>query len=99
MTARREAVETYLAEHHWSLNSLKNTGHGSWHLTLNNHASMRANALGGPLVRAVTQCKTHTRVAPGCASASWLCSLDLPNTFTPADGRRLQTEGSGTTHK
>ena len=90
MTARREAVEAYLAQHHVSTIS--------WHLTLNNALSTKPKAQGGPVVQSVTQCKTYTPVAPGSASASWLCSLDLPNSFTPADGRRLQTEGYGTTN-
>ena len=106
MAARREAVEAYLAEHHVST--------VSWHLTLNNHASTRPKSHGGPLVRAVTDCKTYTRVAPGSASQtfythvapgsasasdSWRCSLDLPNSFTLNDGIRLQTEGYGSTRK
>ena len=87
MAARREAVEAYLAEHHVS--TVK------WHLTLNNHVHRRTS-----LNRAVTDCKTYT-VAPGSASASdsWRCSLDLPNSFTPNDGIRLQTEGYGSTQK
>ena len=87
LRARVEAVEAYLEEHHC----------GSWHWTLNNHASTRPKAYGGPLVRAVTQCKTFAHVAPGSASESWRCSLDLPNSFTPTDGLRLQTEGYGST--
>ncbi len=95
LRARVEAVEAYLAEHH--LASV------TWHFTLNNHASTRPKANGGPLVRAVTPCKTFTHVAPGSAvgaavgAGSWRCSLDLPNSFTPTDGRRLQTEGYGST--
>ena len=61
--------------------------------------------MGGPLVHSVTHCKTFEQIAPGSASAAapgsasaaWRCSLDLPNSFTPTDGRRLQTEGYGTT--
>ena len=89
------AVEEYLAKHHL----------GSWHTTLNNHASTRPKMYGGPLVPAVSQCKTFEHIAPGSASAAapgsasaaWRCSLDLPNSFTPTDGRRLQTEGYATT--
>ena len=88
-------VEEYLARHHL----------GSWHTTLNNHASTRPNIYGGPLVPAVSRCKTFEHIAPGSASAAapgsasaaWRCSLDLPNSFTPTDGRRLQTEGYATT--
>ena len=88
-------VEEYLAKHHL----------GSWHTTLNNHASTRPKIYGGPLVPAVSRCKTFEHIAPGSASAAapgsasaaWRCSLDLPNSFTPTDGRRLQTEGYATT--
>ena len=93
MAARREAVEAYLAEHHVS--TVK------WHMALNNHASTRPKSHGGPLVHAVTDCKTYTG-GPGStvvdASESWRCSLDLPNSFIPNDGIRLQTEGYGCTH-
>ena len=89
------AVEEYLVEQHL----------GSWHTTLNNHASTRPKIYGGPLVPAVSRCKTFEHIAPGSASAAapgsasaaWRCSLDLPNSFTPTDGRRLQTEGYATT--
>ena len=87
MVARREAVESYLAEQHVSTIS--------WHYTLNNHASTRPKVLGGPLVRAVTGCKEYTRNAAGSASAPWRCLLNLPKMFTPNDGIRLQTEGYG----
>ena len=80
-------VEEYLAEHH----------KGTWHITLNNHASTRPKIYGGALVPVVSHCKTFEHIAPGSASAAWRCSLDLPNSFTPTDGRRLQTEGYGTT--
>ena len=50
-----EAVEAYLSEHHCQV---------SWHITLNNHASTRPKSYGGPLVRAVTACKSYTHVAP-----------------------------------
>ena len=89
MAARREAVASYLAEHHQA--------HISWHITLNNHASTRSRAHGEPLVKAVTDCKTYTHVAPGSASAAWQCSLNLPNSFNANDGIRLQTEGYGCT--
>ena len=66
-----------------------------WHTVLNNHASTRPKAHGGPLVRAVTSCNTFT--APGSASVDWHCSLELPHSFAPGDNRVLQTEGSGPT--
>ena len=41
---------------------------GSWHLTLNNHASTRPKSYGGATVPSVKACKTFT--PPGSASAS-----------------------------
>ena len=92
MAARREAVEAYLAEHHLS-------GKVLWHSILNNNHLTRPNAHGGQIVRAVSECKTYERVAPGSANAQWCCRLNLPNSFAPADGRRLQTEGYGLTQQ
>jgi hypothetical protein len=80
-----DAVETYLDKHH----------NGPWHLTLNNHASTRPKIYGGPLVPSVSNCKTFA--PPGSASAAWRCSLDLPHSFTPDDGRRLEATGYGKT--
>ena len=87
-TERLQAMEVYITEHHL----------GSWHIALNKHASTRPKAHGGPLVKAVTACKTYsnTHIAPGSASARTLCDLDLPNSFAPSDGRRLQAQGEGT---
>ena len=87
MDARVDAVEAYLIEHR--------TNVASWHATLNNHASTRPKRNGGKLVHAVSDCKTYR--PPSSASALWRCSLDLPASFAPADGRRLQTEGYGIT--
>ena len=50
-----------------------------------------------PLVPSLTSCKTFVHVAPGSASAAWRCSLDLPNSFSPDDGQRLQARGYGAT--
>ena len=82
---RLQTVEVYITEHH----------QGSWHTTLNNHASTRPKAYGGPLVHALTACKSFSwrQAAPG--SACRVCLLDVPNSFAPSDGRRLQAEGSG----
>ena len=60
---------------------------GSWHLTLNNHASTRPKCYGGATVPSLSACNTFT--PPGSASASWQCVLDLPNSFTKDDGIRL----------
>ena len=59
----------------------------TWHWTLNNHASTRPKIHGGPIVPSITKCKTFTE--PGSASASWQCTLDLPNSFAKDDGIRL----------
>ena len=61
---------------------------GSWHSTLNNHASTRPKKYGGPTVPSVQNCKTFTE--PGAASTTWQCVLDLPNSFTKNDGIRLR---------
>ena len=63
---------------------------GSWHTTLNNHASTRPKTYGGRLVQSVRECKTFT--PPGSARNAWRCVLDLPNSFEPGDGLRLVTE-------
>ena len=79
-------VEAYLLEHRVSKIS--------WHAVLNNHASTRPKRHGGPLVRAVTECKEFA--APGGASAEWRCTLTLPNSFAPGDSRRVVVTGEGT---
>ena len=76
-------VETYLLEHH--------VGRICWHKVLNNHASTRPKLHGGPLVRSVTDCKKFA-----VAGAEWRCTLTLPNSFAPEDGRRLVVTGEGT---
>ena len=76
------AVEAYLQERH----------KGTWHITLHNHAPTRPKVYGGPLVTAVTKCKTFTRL-----DDTWLCSVHLPNSFQPGDGLELTTEGQGKT--
>ena len=81
-------VEEYIALHHA----------GSWHLTLNHHASTRPKQYGGSLVPAVTACKTFQQAAQGSASAPWHCTLDLPNSFSPGDGCQLHAEGEGRTN-
>ena len=68
---------------------------GSWHFTLNNHASTRPKSYGGPTVPSVSACKTFT--PPGSASASWQCVLDLPNSFTKDDGIRLRVSSEAPT--
>ena len=86
------AVQDYIQQNHV-------TGI-SWHMTLNNHASTRPNAHGGKLVHSVTACKTYEQSpgsAPGSTSGSWRCSLDLPNSFAPGDGRVLHAVGEGGT--
>ena len=80
-----QAVEVYIAKHH----------KGSWHVTLNNHASTRPKAYGGPLVHAVTECKSYSQSLAAPGGACTLCHLELPNSFAPSDGRRLQAQGAG----
>ena len=83
-----DAVERYLEPHH----------KGSWHLTLNNHASTRPKDYGGSLVHSVAACTTFHCSAGGLLPA-WRCSLDLPHSFTPCDGRRVEVTGYGNTRK
>ena len=80
------AVEDYISEHH--------VDHISWHITLNNHSSTRPKGRGGRLFPSVTECKTFEQPRGG---APWRCSLTLPNSFAPGDGRVLHTVGEGRT--
>ena len=50
------------------------------------------------MVPSVTACKTFHYSAGGLLPA-WRCSLDLPHSFTPCDGRRLEVTGYGNTQK
>ena len=72
-----DGLLAYMESHH----------RGSWHTTLNNHASTRPKKFGGPTVKSVTACKTFT--STDSASASWKCVLKLPNSFTKGDGIQL----------
>ena len=47
----------------------------------------------------MTNYKTFLHAERGSASAAWRCSLDLPHSFTPCDGRRLEVTGYGKTNK
>ena len=49
LAADLQAIEAYISAHHTGV---------SWHFVLNNHASTRPQKYGGPLVHAVTKCKT-----------------------------------------
>ena len=87
MRAGVAAVESYLEQHH----------KGSWQLTLNNHTSKCSKVDGEPLVKCVTKCMTFVHIEPDSASAAWRCSLDLPHSFTPGDGRSVEATGYGKT--
>ena len=78
------AVEEYIQSTH--------VKYISWHCTLNNHASQRPQEFGGPLVPALSACKSYEEVAAAGATV-WRCSLTLPNSFAPNDGLRLYAEG------
>ncbi|CAK0906516.1 unnamed protein product, partial [Prorocentrum cordatum] len=84
--ARVEAVEAYLLEQRASDKKI------SWRTALNNHASTRPKEHGGALVRAVTNCKEFA-----ASGAGWRCTLTLPNSFAPGDGRRLVAIGESET--
>ena len=84
--ARVEAVEGYLLEQRVNDIPIR------WHTVLHNHASTRPKQHGGPLVRAVSDCKEFA-----ASGASWRCTLTLPNSFAPGDGRRLVAIGESAT--
>ncbi|CAK0883674.1 unnamed protein product, partial [Prorocentrum cordatum] len=84
--ARVEAVEAYLLEQRASDKEI------SWRAVLNNHASTRPKEYGGALVRAVTTCKEFA-----ASGAGWRCTLTLPSSFAPGDGRRLVAIGESET--
>ena len=83
---RQPEVEDYLLQHHLR--------RFSWHTVLNNHASTRPRDRGGPLVKAVTDCKEFAKADRG-SSEQWRCTLTLPNSFEKEDGRVLVTRGEG----
>ena len=86
LAADVQAIETYIGAHHAGV---------SWHLILNNHASKRPKIYGGSLAHAVTKCKKFEKIE-ACSTASfWRCILQLPNSFQPNDGRRLEAIGEG----
>ena len=88
LAADLQAIEAYIRDQHTGV---------SWHLVLNSHASTRPKVLGGPLVPAVTDCKTYQEIEAGSATSFWRCILQLPNSFQPNDGRRLESVGEGHT--
>ena len=57
---------------------------------LNNRASTRPKAHGGPLVPAVTKCKEYA-----ASGAEWRCTLTSPNSCAAGDGRRVVVTGEG----
>ena len=75
---------TYLQDRHILVN---------WHTTLNNHASTRPKECGDKTVPSVRRCKSYKQ--PGSASASWQCTLDLPNSYVKDDGIRLCVTSEG----
>ena len=87
MRAGVAAVERYVEQHH----------KGSWQSTLNNHTSKCSKVDGEPLVNSLTKCMTFVHIEPDSASAAWRCSLDLPHSFTPGDGRSVEATGYGKT--
>ncbi len=73
-----EAVENYLSQHRQP--------YIPWHTILNNHSSTRPDARGGKTCHSITQCKTFVQTRWG---GSWICRLDVPNSFAPGDGLRI----------
>jgi len=62
----------------------------SWHIVLNNHASKRPKAYGGPLCHSVKACKTFGRVG-----SMHSCRIVLPNSYAPDDGKVVDIEAVG----
>ena len=69
--------------HESSLQRTLEHAHIAWHMTLNNHASQRPKEYGGPLVHAITKCKTYTPVEPGFASSHWDTAQNWSGLATP----------------
>ena len=88
LAADLQAIEAYISAHHTGV---------KWHFVLHNHASRRPQKYGGPLVLAVTNCKTFQKNEACSATSLWRCILQLPNSFQPDDGRRLEAVGEGRT--
>ena len=49
------------------------------------------------MVSCLTKCMTFVHIELDSASAAWRCSLDLPHSFTPGDGRSVEATGDGKT--
>ena len=82
---RLQEMIVYIATHHL----------GSWYNTLNNHASTRPKAHGGPVVPSIRKCRSYSQNTAAPDGAHTLCIFDLPNSYASGDGRRLQAQGSG----
>ena len=61
--------------------------HISWHSVLNNHASHRPIARGGPLCASLKACKEF-----GTFGSMHSCRITLPNSYAPGDGKMVEVE-------
>ena len=84
-----EQAKAFLKAHH--VKSI------TWHHVLNNTTSTRPKAHGGKVVRSVTDHKHFEAQGAGSATPMIRCTLRLPNSFAPDDGKVLEVTGVGTT--
>ena len=84
-----ELAKAFLKEHHVATTS--------WHHVLNNTTSTRPNAHGGKVVRSLTDHKQFEAQGAGSATPMIRCTIRLPNSFAPGDGKVLEITGLGKT--
>ena len=84
-----EQAKAFLKAHH--VKSI------TWHHVLNNTTSTRPKTHGGKVVRSVTDHKHFEAQGAGSATPMIRCTLRLPNSFAPDDGKVLEVTGVGTT--
>ena len=60
-----------------------------WRITFDNTTSTRPKDYGGPVVSSVR----HLMKCNKDGNGKWVCRFQLPNSFSRADGRRLNAEG------
>ena len=84
-----EQAKAFLKAHH--VKSI------TWHHVLDNTTSTRPKAHGGKVVRSVTDHEHFEAQGAGSATPMIRCTLRLPNSFAPDDGKVLEVTGVGTT--
>ena len=84
-----ELAKAFLKEHHVATTS--------WHHVLNNTTSTRPKDHGGKVVRSLTEHKQIEAQGAGSATPMIRCTIRLPNSFAPGDGKVLEITGLGKT--